>query len=147
MGIALASYVVMAGISYFNVDGVKAKEREAQWASLNLALTQGWLDTQRLQRRWPSSTAELLQQSKLYVGIPPGMNLAELGSGYIGWCFTGTAEKADVDALVSLATRFPGSYAIANDCGASNGIDAGWSPANTSTGTQALSLTYRLNTP
>ena len=147
MGIALASYVVMAGISYFNVDGVKAKEREAQWASLNLSLTQGWLETQRLHRRTPISTNELLQQTSLYTGIPAGMTLSELGSGYTGWCFTGVAEKSDLDALISLATRFPVNYAIAEHCGASNGVDADWAASLSDSGAQTLSLTYRLSTP
>ena len=147
MGIALASYVVMAGISYFNVDGVKAKEREAQWATLNVSLAQGWVDTRRLTRQAPASPEALLDSAHLHMGIPNGMTLSELGVGYAGWCFTGTAEKADVDALVNLATRYPGTYAIANGCGASNGISVNWSTNSNESGARALALTYRLNTP
>ncbi len=147
MGIALASYVVMAGISYFNADGVKAKEREAQWATLNLSLAQGWIDSQRLTRQPPSTPEALLASAHLHMGIPDGMTLTELGSGYAGWCFTGTAEKSDVDALVSLATRYPATYAIANDCGASNGISEDWNQGAAESGPQALAVTYRLNRP
>lgn len=147
MGIALASYVVMAGISYFNVDGVKAKEREAQWATLNLSLAQGWIDLQRLTRQAPSSPEALLASAHLHMGIPAGMTLSELGAGYAGWCFTGTAEKADVDALVNLATRYPITYAIADGCGASNGVSEAWIPGSSTSGSRALSVTYRLNTP
>jgi len=144
MGIGLASYVVMAGISYFNVDGVKAKEREAEWSTLNLSLAQGWLDFQRLYRRAPLSVEELLSQSVIHVRAPDGMPLTEVGQSYSGWCFSGQARKDDIEALVNLATRYPVTYALDESCGASNGLSSGWSPSGAST--QSVSITYRLNT-
>ncbi len=143
MGIALASYVVMAGISYFNVDGIKAKEREAQWSTLNLSLAQGWVDFQRLYRRAPVSVEELLSQAVIHVNTPDGMTLTEVGQNYSGWCFSGQANKDDVEALVNLATRYPVTYALDDSCGASNGLSSGWSP--TESPNQPVSITYRLN--
>jgi hypothetical protein len=147
MGIALAGYVVMAGMNYVNLDSLKAKEQEARWTSTNLGLAQAWVDINIRNHRDPHNAAELEAKAAQLVTMPNPFTLSQLPSGFSGWCAGGLADRADFDAIKNLAERFPKSYGLSDNCGHVDGFDGTWGASLNGEFPIPVVMTYRLAQP